>query len=187
MNNKCKQVKEVGINPDFEEAEAGNPLCHACGAEEGKKPRGRPVKIGVEKHIRITDVSMTEMINALVNHPDGGNFNQVINEALFYGLPILYEKLYGGTVTEEEKISLVKPRKRGSKDEELNAVTVQLLRETVLNATINKSILSSIFNFICEKCSDERDIIKEFNTGLLADTPEYLVSFEAEGIKKLRR
>ena len=149
MNNKRKQVKEVGINPDFEEAQAGNPLCHACGAEEGKKPRGRPVKIGVEKHIRI--------------------------------------KLYGGTVTEEEKISLVKPRKRGSKDEELNAVTVQLLRETVLNATINKSILSSIFNFICEKCSDERDIIKEFNTGLLADTPEYLVSFEAEGIKKLRR
>ena len=195
MNNKCKQVKEVGINPDFEAAQAGNPLCHACGAEEGKKPRGRPVKkprgrpvkIGVEKHIRITDVSMTEMINALVNHPDGGNFNQVINEALFYGLPILYEKLYGGTVTEEEKISLVKPRKKGSKYEELNAVTVQLLRETVLNATINKSILSSIFNFICEKCSDERDIIKEFNTGLLADTPEYLVSFEAEGIKKLRR
>ena len=187
MNNKCKQDKEVGINPDFDEAEAGNPLCHACGTEDVKKQRGRPVKIGVEKHIRITDVSMTEMINALVNHPDGGNFNQVINEALFYGLPILYEKLYGGTVTGEEKISLVKPRKKGSKYEELNAVTVQLLRETVLNATINKSILSSIFNFICEKCSDERDIIKEFNTGLLADTPEYLVSFEAEGIKKLRR
>lgn len=28
---------------------------------------------------------------------------------------------------------------------------------------------------------------KEFNTGLLADTPEYLGSYEAEGIKKLRR
>ena len=56
MNNKRKQVKEVGINPDFEATEAGNPLCHACGAEEGKKPRGRPVKIGVEKHGRITDV-----------------------------------------------------------------------------------------------------------------------------------
>ena len=120
---------------------------------------------------------MTEMINALVNHPDGGNFNQVINEALFYGLPILYEKLYGGTVTEEEKISLVKPRKKGSKYEELNAVTVQLLRETVLNATINKSILSSIFNFICEKCSDERDIIKEFNTGLLADSKSLIRDF----------
>ena len=160
MNNKCKQVKEVGINPDFEAAEAGNPLCHACGAEEGKKPRGRPVKIGVEKQI---------------------------NEALFYGLPILYEKLYGGTVTEEEKISLVKPRKKGSKDEELNAVTVQLLRETVLNATINKSILSSIYNFLSEKYASDRDLIKDFNTGLLADTPEYLGSYEAEGIKRLRR
>ena len=165
MNNKRKQVKEVGINPDFETAQAGNPLCHACGAEEGKKPRGRPVKIGVEKHI----------------------LNQVINEALFYGLPILYEKLLGDTVTEEEKISLVKPRKKGSKNEELNAVTVQLLRETVLNATINKSILSSIYNFLSEKYASDRDLIKDFNTGLLADTPEYLVSFEAEGIKRLRR
>ena len=130
---------------------------------------------------------MTEMINALVNHPDGGNFNQVINEALFYGLPILYEKLLGDTVTEEEKISLVKPRKKGSKNEELNAVTVQLLRETVLNATINKSILSSIYNFLSEKYASDRDLIKDFNTGLLADTPEYLGSYEAEGIKRLRR
>ena len=29
-----QQVKEVGINPDFEAAQAGNPLCHAFGAEE---------------------------------------------------------------------------------------------------------------------------------------------------------
>lgn len=46
MNNKRKQDKEVGINPDFDEAEAGNPLCHACGTEDVKKQRGRPVKIG---------------------------------------------------------------------------------------------------------------------------------------------
>ena len=39
-----QQVKEVGINPDFEAAEAGNPLCHACGAEEGKKPTQRKGK-----------------------------------------------------------------------------------------------------------------------------------------------
>ena len=133
MNNKCKQVKEVGINPDFEAAQAGNPLCHACGAEEGKKPRGRPVKIGVEKHIRITDVSMTEMINALVNHPDGGNFNQVINEALFYGLPILYEKLYGGTVTEEEKISLTNPFSR--------RFSISFARSVRTNATSSKSLI----------------------------------------------
>jgi len=95
--------------------------------------------------------------------------------------------LLGGTVTEEEKISLVKPRKKGSKNEELNAVTVQLLQETVLNATINKSILSSIYNFLSEKYASDRELIKDFNTGLLADTPEYLGSYEAEGIKRLRR
>ena len=30
MQKNRKQDKEVGINPDFDEAEAGNPLCHAC-------------------------------------------------------------------------------------------------------------------------------------------------------------
>jgi len=56
-----------------------------------------------------------------------------------------------------------------------------------LNATINKSILSSIYNFLSEKYASDRERIKDFNTGLLADTPEYLGSYEAEGIKRLRR
>ena len=144
-------------------------------------------KIGVQRHIRIADSEMIEQIERLTKLPGYESANKVINEALFYGMPILYEKLLGGAVTEEEKETLIAPRKSGSTDEEFYAVATRLLKETALNVTINKSILSSIFNFICEKCSDERDIIKEFNTGLLADTPEYLVSFEAEGIKKLRR
>ena len=32
-----KQDKEVGINPDFDEAEAGNPLCRACGKCRNKQ------------------------------------------------------------------------------------------------------------------------------------------------------
>ena len=91
MKKNRKQDKEVGINPDFDEAEAGNPLCHACGAEDVKKQRGRPVKIGTEKHIRITDSDLTDKINLLMKIPGYGNFNKVINEALFYGLPILAE------------------------------------------------------------------------------------------------
>lgn len=149
--------------------------------------REKREKIGVQRHIRIADSDMIEQIERITKLPGYESANKVINEALFYGMPILYEKLLGSTVTDEEKNKLTAPRESESSDEKFNAVTVRLLRETVLNATINKSILSSIFNFICEKCSDERDIIKEFNTGLLADTPEYLVSFEAEGIKKLRR
>ena len=141
----------------------------------------------MQRHIRIADSDMIEQIERITKLPGYESANKVINEALFYGMPILYEKLLGSTVTDEEKNKLTAPRESESSDEKFNAVTVRLLRETVLNATINKSILSSIFNFICEKYSDERDIIKEFNTGLLADTPEYLGSYEAEGIKKLRR
>lgn len=89
-------------------------------------------------------------------------------------------------VTEEEKENLVAPRKSGSTDEEFYATLTRLLRETVLNVTINKSILSSLFNFISEKHSDE-EIIKKLNSGLFADTPEYLEKFEAEGIKNLRK
>ena len=90
-------------------------------------------------------------------------------------------------VTEEERNSLMQPRTSGSTQEEFYATLTRLLKETVLNVTINKSILSSLFNFISEKYSGEQGIIQKFNNGLLADTPEYLEKFEAEGIKNLRK
>ena len=143
-------------------------------------------KIGVQRHIRIADSEMIEQIERLTKLPGYESANKVINEALFYGMPILYEKLTGGMVTEEERENLVALRKSGSTDEEFYAVLTRLLRETVLNVTINKSILSSIYNFISEKYSGE-EIVKRLNNGLLADTPEYLEQFEAKGIKNLRK
>ena len=81
---------------------------------------------------------------------------------------------------------MVAPRKSGCLDEEFYATLTRLLSETVLNVAINKSILSSLFNFISETSQGE-EIIKKFNDGQLADTPEYLEQFEAEGIKNLRK
>ena len=144
-------------------------------------------KIGVQRHIRIADSEMIEQIERLTKLPGYERANKVINEAIFYGMPILYEKLTGGMVTEEERNSLIQPRTSGSTQEEFYAVLTRLLRETVLNVTINKSILSSLYNFISEKYPDEQGIIQKFNNGLLADTPEYLEKFEAEGIKNLRK
>ena len=168
MQKNRKQDKEVGINPDFDEAEAGNPLCHACGTEE------------VKKHL-------TDKINLLMKIPGYGNFNKVINEALFYGLPILAEKIGGDAVTQEERAALTTPRKSGSREEKFYAVVVQLLREAVLNVTINKSILSSLYNEKSEEIAKDRDRANRFDSGLMSDTPEYLERYEAEGIKKLRR
>ena len=126
------------------------------------------------------------MIDEISTHDGYNSFNKIINDALFYGLPILRDKVVGGMVTEEERNTLMQPRKSGSTQEEFYAVLTRLLRETVLNVTINKSILSSLFNFISDKYSGE-EIIKKLNSGLLADTPEYLEQFESEGIKNLRK
>ena len=186
MTKKIKQDKEVGINPDFEGAQAGNPLCRACGAEEVKKPRGRPVKVGIEKHIRITDSDLTDKINRLMTDAQYGNFNKIVNDALFYGLPILMEKICGGTVTEEERTALTSPQQNGSKEEKFYAVAVRLLKETVLNVTINKSILSSLYNLKSREIEKTKNA-KPFDSGLMSDTPEYLERYEAEGIRNLRR
>ena len=138
------------------------------------------------RYIRITDEESWRMIDEIAIHDGYNSFNKIINDALFYGLPILRDKVVGGMVTEEEKENLVASRKSGSTKEEFYAVLTRLLSETVLNISIIKSILSSIYNFIRETSQDE-EIIKKFNDGQLADTPEYLEQFEAEGIKNLRK
>ena len=53
-------------------------------------------------------------------------------------------------MTEEERLALSKPRESGSKEEEFYAVATRLLKETALNAAINKSILSSLYNFVSD-------------------------------------
>ncbi len=127
------------------------------------------------------------MIDEISTYGGYNSFNKIINDALFYGLPVLRDKVVGGTVTEEERNSLMQPRTSGSTKKEFYAVLTKLLSETVLNVAINKSILSSLYNFISDKYSGEQGIIQKFNNGLLADTPEYLEQFEAEGIKNLRK
>lgn len=127
------------------------------------------------------------MIDEISTYGGYNSFNKIINDALFYGLPVLRDKVVGGTVTEEERNSLIQPRTSGSTQEKFYATLTRLLRETVLNITINKSILSSLYNFISDKYSGEQGIIQKFNNGLLADTPEYLEQFDAEGIKNLRK
>ena len=66
MAEKSKQDKAFGINPSATSAQAGDPLCSACGTRDGKRPRGRPVRVGVEKHIRITDTQTANHVDAFL-------------------------------------------------------------------------------------------------------------------------
>ena len=148
---------------------------------------GKREKIGVQRHIRIADSELNAEIERLMQQPGYESANKVINDALYYGLPILTEKIFGGAVTEEERLALSKPRESGRKEEEFYAVATRLLKETALNAAINKSILSSLYNFVSDVIDPHTKEAKNLNSGLMSDTPEYLEQFEAEGIRNLRR
>ena len=134
--------------------------------------------IGIEKHIRITDVEISEQIKRIMELPQYKSFNKVINDALFYGMPILCEKLFG-EVRLEEPTPSIPPRVNELEDKHFQ-VMIQLLKEMVMNVVINKSILSSLFH---AKEYDNRGLRvnnEEFVNGLMGDTPDYLYDYEID-------
>ena len=144
-------------------------------------------KIGIQKHIRIADSDITEQINRIMKLPEYKSFNQVVNDALFYGLPILCEKLFGETKLSEETTPPSKRQSFGGLDKKSFDVIVKLLKETVLNVTINKSILSSLFHGKSLEYKGCEVDAENFENGLISDTPDYLYDYELEGLKKMRR
>lgn len=144
-------------------------------------------KIGIQKHIRIEDMEIREQIDRIMELPEYKSFNKVVNDALFYGLPVLCQKLFGEVaLAQEESEPPSRRKKSGGRDEEFYALVTRLLRETVLNVTINKSILSSLFNAKILEYNGCR-VRDDFSQGLMSDTPDYLNSYEVAELKKLRR
>ena len=188
MKKNRKQDKVGGIHRLRRRADAGNPRCPpaAKGGDEGgskaRKNRGAAAYPNCRQRDERAD--RTAHGTARLCYESA---NKVINDALYYGLPILAEKVCGDAVTQEERAALKAPRKSGSKEEEFYALAVRLLRESVLNATINKSILSSLYNLMNDMLDPKSETTKQFESGLMSDTPAYLERYEAEGIKKLRR
>ncbi len=115
----------------------GNPHLRVCDTWEVRNLDEKKEKIGIQKHIRITDSGITEQINRVMELPEYKSFNQVMNDALFYGLPILCEKLFGEVTLSEETAPPSQRQNFGGLDEKSFNVIVKLLKETVLNATIS--------------------------------------------------
>ncbi|HBN13279.1 MAG TPA: hypothetical protein DD415_06660 [Clostridiales bacterium] len=150
----------------------------------------KEVEKSVDRHIRIWDTTLLEQVDKIMEYPEYKSFGKVINEALFIALPIMLNRLEG-----KEEITLsnefVEPYKPISQAKMMNDdatdTVIKLLRETVMNVVINKSILSSLFhamgmlNKLCG-ISNER-----YEQGLMSDTPEYLEQFELQQIKKLKQ
>lgn len=147
----------------------------------------KKAKIGVEKHIRITDEETNRQIDRVLELPEYKSFNQVVNDALFYGLPILCEKLFGEATLSEETAPPSQRHIVSGLDEKSFNVLVRLMKETVLNVTINKSILSSLFHGKCLEYKGCKVDAENFESGVISDTPDYLNDYEISGLKKMRR
>ena len=139
-------------------------------------------KIRCRRYIRITDLNLWDLIDKLMTLDEySSSFNKVINHALFIGLPLLVQNHFG---TEDE-----------AQEEPANSIfeedyvvqMIRLLKEIILNETINKSILCSLFNL---KAQDESLGLKtkeKLEKGGFRDTPEYLSIYEIKGLKDLRK
>ena len=186
FTKKGKQDKEGGINPTFGGKWWETHICTSA-TLGGHNLKEKKEKIGIQKHIRITDSDITERINRVMELPEYKSFNKVINDALFYGLPILCNKLFGEVELAEETEPPTIRNSFGGLDEKSFAVIVKLLKETVLNVTINKSILSSLFHDL-GRINKVLNLDGElYEQGLMSDTPDYLYDYEMDGLKKMRR
>lgn len=140
-------------------------------------------KIRCRRYIRITDLNLWDMVDKLMTLEEYSNsFNKVINHALFIGLPLLVQNHFGI----EEQEDQIESTDSTFKEDYVEQI-IRLLKEIVLNETINKSILCSLFNL---KTQDESLGLKtkeRLEKGGFRDTPEYLSIYELKGLKDLRK
>ena len=141
------------------------------------------------RYIRITDEDSWHMIDEIARSDYyKKSFNKIINDALFYGLPILYDKVVGvEDISDEGKRELTDDEEATAGNLRFYALLVRLLREVVLNVTINKSLLSTLCNEKEEELRGKKITAEKFASGFFADTPNYLARDEAEGRRRLRK
>ena len=139
----------------------------------------------VRKFITIADDDLWDMIDRIMTQQEyKSSFNKVINEALFLGLPLLHDKLFGKAISDESD----KQQTDDGSATELDCYEeiIRLLKELILNVTINKSILSSLFNEKNFELNGIKIPVTKFSKGAYASTPEYMEEFEINGLRKIR-
>lgn len=150
---------------------------------------GRKTDNRCRRYIRIEKASQWEMIDRLMTLPKyEKTFNGVIADALDCGLPILIEACFGsGELHFEEQAEEPNVKRMDGINEDYFSEVVKLLKEIILNETINKSILCSLFEARNLELNGERVSGKNFKEGKFRDTPAYLTKYELRALRDLRK
>ncbi len=152
---------------------------------EEKKENNRTLR----KYIRIYDNKIWDYIEKISELDEYKvSFNKLINDALMYGVPILYNSLFNIVEEKEESNSSIKMvRKINGFDESYYSQITNLIKEVILNVTINKSILCSLYGIKEIELEGHKGDIKKYRKGAYRDTPEYLIDYEINGLNELRK
>ena len=139
------------------------------------------------KFISISDMEKWEQIDELMSMPRyEKSFNKVINDALDYGLPLLLkaEKSEVTYESEEEKYDEKQVEMYYQLDELIMEI-VGLVEEVVLNETMCKSMVCSLFNEKVQELGEKTTNGRMLKEGYFRDTPEYLESYEKRSLREL--
>ena len=133
------------------------------------------------KFITIEDDFKLEDIARLMEKDEyNGDFNKVINDALDYGLPQLLKVAYGEI--EEDGLPSTEPQGYelivNDFDGDKLAEIVDLLEEILLNATLNKSMVASLFNERTKQLGGQSVSPDSFQSGEISTTPPYRAEYE---------
>ncbi len=148
------------------------------------------------KFISIPDMEKWELIDKLAALPQyQKSFNKIINDALDYGLPLLVKAELGEIKAGDGYIPVEPPEEKYEHKEvetyyrldELISELIVLVEEVVLNATINKSLLCSLFNAKLRELNGTPTRSDGFKSGDFRDTPEYLESYEKRTIREINK
>lgn len=146
------------------------------------------------RYIRIIDDFKWEYIDRIMQRGEYVNsFNKVINDALDYGLPQLLKVAYGEI--EEDGLPTDEPQENsqsemsqqmiGKLNTKILEEIVDLLEELLLNSSLSKSMIASLFNERAKNLYGYTVRPDMFESGALRDTPDYLAGHERMVMKKI--
>ncbi|MGN0783850.1 MAG: hypothetical protein ACI4M0_05875 [Christensenellales bacterium] len=142
------------------------------------------------KFITIVDDFKCEDIARLMETDEyKDDFNKVINDALDYGLPQLLKVAYGEI--EEDGLPSVQPQGYellvNDFDSDKLAEILDLFEEVLLNATLNKSMVASLFNEKTKRLGGQTVKPDSFESGVLSTTPPYLAEHERMVLNRISK
>ena len=132
-------------------------------------------------YFQIFDESLWQMIDKLMTLPHYANSRtSLLNNALAYGLPKLIDAEFGEVKLEEEPPSqreMDVARIERAIDVRTDLLA-RLLQEVIMNTTISKSLVCSLFNAKNAELNDKPLSGKRFDEGGLRYTPNCMEQYE---------